>query len=180
MFVIWNWVGLVFVTFRMSVFNSCKYSPNYIASFWWSWRNKVYTLLSSNDWLSLVCSTKQKLCFPPGSELVTTICNENHWKDLQTQKTYERANNVHVKCFLSRVKFGPNFTLFCRKSELCRDFAHLGVFFLALFGNWCYFLVFFCALFGSFGPFTLLCKFTFVAIYALFSGKIIYAQALLV
>ena len=47
----------------------------------------------------------------------------------EMQKTYERANNVHVKCFLSRVKFEPNFTLFCRKSELCRDFAHLGVIF---------------------------------------------------
>ena len=29
--------------------------------------------------------------------------------------------------FLARVKFVPNFTLFCRKSELCRDFALFGV-----------------------------------------------------
>ena len=42
-------------------------------------------------------------------------------------KTYERANNVCVKCFLARVKFEPNFTLFCRKRELCRDFALFGV-----------------------------------------------------
>ena len=45
-------------------------------------------------------------------------------------KTYERANNVRVKCFLSRVKFNPNFTLFCRKSELCRDFDFFRVIFL--------------------------------------------------
>ena len=41
-------------------------------------------------------------------------------------KTYERVNNVRVKCFLAGVKFDPNCTLFCRKSELCRDFALFG------------------------------------------------------
>ena len=58
---------------------------------------------------------------------------------------YERANNVRVKCFLARVKFYPNFTLFCRKSELCRNFS-LFVAFLVHFGTLCYFLVSFCTI----------------------------------
>ena len=70
-------------------------------------------------------------------------------------KTYERANNVRVKYFLAGVKFEPNCTLFCRKSELCRDFTLFGVFFLAHFRTLCYFLDFFFSLFRSFGPFTL-------------------------
>ena len=52
---------------------------------------------------------------------------------------YKRVNDVRVKCFLSRVKFEPNFMLFCRKSELCCDLALFGVIFLAHLGNWCQF-----------------------------------------
>ena len=39
------------------------------------------------------------------------------------KKTYERASNAHVNFFLAHVKSVPNFTLFCRKNELCCDFA---------------------------------------------------------
>ena len=74
-------------------------------------------------------------------------------------KTYEHANIVHVK---SRVKFEPNFTQFGRKSELCPN--------LALFGVIFWHMLEIDATFWHFWPFTLLCKFTFVAIYALFLG----------
>ena len=47
-------------------------------------------------------------------------------------ETYERADNVCVKCLLAGVKFEPNVTLFCRKSELCRNFALFGVIFLKI------------------------------------------------
>ena len=69
-------------------------------------------------------------------------------------KTCERANNVRVKCFLSGVKFELNFTLFCRKSKLCRDFALFGLIFWHILELDVTFWHFF-ALFGSFGPFTL-------------------------
>ena len=82
------------------------------------------------------------------------------------------------KPFLSVVKFEQNFRL-CFKSELCRDFPLSGVIFWHIleidFTFW-----HFLALFGSFWPLMLLCKFTFLAIYALFPGKIIMAQTLLV
>ena len=42
-------------------------------------------------------------------------------------KTFQRASNAGVNFFLARVKCVPNFTLFCCKSELCRDFAVFGV-----------------------------------------------------
>ena len=42
-------------------------------------------------------------------------------------KMFQRASNAGVNFFLARVKFVPNFTLFCHKSELCRDFALFGV-----------------------------------------------------
>ena len=38
-------------------------------------------------------------------------------------KTFQRASNAGVNFFLARVKWVPNFTLFCCKSELCCDFA---------------------------------------------------------
>ena len=38
-------------------------------------------------------------------------------------KTYECANNVCVKKILSQVISLKNFTLFCRESKYCRDFA---------------------------------------------------------
>ena len=41
-------------------------------------------------------------------------------------KMFPRASNAGVNFLLARVKFVPNFTLFCRKSELCHDFALLG------------------------------------------------------
>ena len=42
-------------------------------------------------------------------------------------KTFQRASNAGVNCFLPRVKCVPNFTLFCCKSELCCNFALFGV-----------------------------------------------------
>ena len=42
-------------------------------------------------------------------------------------KTFQRASNAGVNFFLAGVKCVPNFTLFCCKSELCRDFALFGV-----------------------------------------------------
>ena len=51
-------------------------------------------------------------------------------------KTYKRTNNVCVNFFLARVKSVPNFTLFCRKSELCRDFALFGVILMAYVVNY--------------------------------------------
>ena len=42
-------------------------------------------------------------------------------------KTFQRASNADVNFFLARVKCVPNLTLFCCKSELCRDFALFGV-----------------------------------------------------
>ena len=38
-------------------------------------------------------------------------------------KSYEHASNACVNFFLSRVKSVPNFTLFCRKNEVFRNFA---------------------------------------------------------
>ena len=46
-------------------------------------------------------------------------------------KTYKRASNACVNFFLAWVKYVPNFTLFCRESELCCDFALLGVILMA-------------------------------------------------
>ena len=43
------------------------------------------------------------------------------------KKTFQHASNAGVNFFLAQVKCGPNFTLFCRKSDLCRDFALFGV-----------------------------------------------------
>ena len=37
-------------------------------------------------------------------------------------KTYEHASNAFVNFHLAWVKSVPNFTLFCRKNELCRHF----------------------------------------------------------
>ena len=42
---------------------------------------------------------------------------DQRWKNVQA------CSIACVKCFLSGVKFEPNFTLFCCKSELCRDLA---------------------------------------------------------
>ena len=42
-------------------------------------------------------------------------------------KTYERASNACVKNFLAWIKSVPNFTMFCRKNELCRNFARCRV-----------------------------------------------------
>ena len=72
-------------------------------------------------------------------------------------KTYEWANNVCVKCFLAWVKYEPNFTLFCCKSELCHDFSLFGGIFWHILELYIIFW-FFCELFGSFGPFTLFCR----------------------
>ena len=55
-------------------------------------------------------------------------CNTGLTRD---GKTYKRASNACVNFFLGRVKYVPNFTLFCRKSELCRNFALLGVILMA-------------------------------------------------
>ena len=58
-------------------------------------------------------------------------------------KRYEHANNVRVKYLLAWVKFEPNFTLFCRKRELCRNFL--------LFGGIFWHILKFMLLFGFFG-----------------------------
>ena len=42
------------------------------------------------------------------------------------RKMFQRASNAGVNFFLPQVKFVPNFTRFCRKNKLCRDFALLG------------------------------------------------------
>ena len=42
-------------------------------------------------------------------------------------KMFQRASNAGLHFFLARVKFVPNFTLFCCKNELCCDFALFGV-----------------------------------------------------
>ena len=48
------------------------------------------------------------------------------------EKTYERASNACVDFFIVWVKSVTKSTLFCRKSELCRDFALFGVILMAL------------------------------------------------
>ena len=57
------------------------------------------------------------------------------------RKTFQRASNAGSNFFLVRVKCVPNFTLSCRKSELCCNFAPFGVilriFCLAFFYFWC-------------------------------------------
>ena len=45
--------------------------------------------------------------------------------------TFKRASKACVIYFLALVKYVPNFTLFCRESELCCNFSILGVIFLA-------------------------------------------------
>ena len=42
-------------------------------------------------------------------------------------KMFQRASYAGVNFSLVQVKCVPNFTLFCCKSELCRDFALFGV-----------------------------------------------------
>ena len=84
---------------------------------------------------------------------------------------FQRASNAGVHFFLARVKFVPNFTLFYRKSELCRDFALLGgilkhilelyvIFFAFFWAFWNLMLLFgiFLAPFWSFWPFALFCR----------------------
>ena len=44
---------------------------------------------------------------------------------------YKHASNACVNYSLAWVKYVPNFTLFCRESELCCNFLILGVTFLA-------------------------------------------------
>ena len=39
------------------------------------------------------------------------------------KKTYEHASNAGINFFLAWVKSVPNSKLFCRKNELCRNFA---------------------------------------------------------
>ena len=46
-------------------------------------------------------------------------------------KTYERASNACVNFFLALVKSVQNFTLFCRKNELCRYFVRFRVVLMA-------------------------------------------------
>ena len=46
-------------------------------------------------------------------------------------KTYKGASNACVTFFLAWVKYVQNFMLFCCKSELCCDFALLGVVLMA-------------------------------------------------
>ena len=77
---------------------------------------------------------------------------------------FQRASNAGVNFFLARVIFVPNLTLFCRKSELCHDFALLGgifehilelyvtfLHFFAYFETLCYFLAFILHYLGLFG-----------------------------
>ena len=93
-------------------------------------------------------------------------------------KTFKRASNACVNFFLARVKSVPNFTVFCCKSEGCRNFAFFLYFFAGI-------LWIFTARYGTFWhfhgtlwrlwPFTLFCgKFTFAAIYALFRVKLFW------
>ena len=44
---------------------------------------------------------------------------------------YKRARNACVNFFLAWVKYVPNFTLFCLESELCCNFALIGVIHMA-------------------------------------------------
>ena len=46
-------------------------------------------------------------------------------------KTYKRASNACVNFFIAWVKYVLNFTLICCESELCCDFALLGVILMA-------------------------------------------------
>ena len=46
-------------------------------------------------------------------------------------KTYECASNARVNFFIVWVKSVTSFTLFCRKWELCCDFALFGVILIA-------------------------------------------------
>ena len=46
---------------------------------------------------------------------------------VRDRKTFQRASNAGAFFFLARVKFVPNFTLFCRKSELGCNFALFGL-----------------------------------------------------
>ena len=62
---------------------------------------------------------------------------------------FQRASNTGVHFLLARVKFVPTFSLFCRKSELCRNFALFGGIFFVHFGTLCYFFAFFSAHFGT-------------------------------
>ena len=82
-------------------------------------------------------------------------------------KPYKRANNVPVKFFLFWVRFEPNFMLSCCMSQFCSFWCNFFLHILQIHGTLWHFL----ALFGSLRPFTLLCKFTFVAIYTLFWVK---------
>ena len=101
-------------------------------------------------------------------------------------KTFQRGSNAGVNFFLAQVKCGPNFTLFCCKSELCRDFTlfwvtRKGFYFVFLkyccqkrFFYYYYLIVASIDVWQSYFDhtccqthFTLFCReFTFVAIYA--------------
>ena len=49
----------------------------------------------------------------------------------EMEKTYKRASNACVNFFIVWVKSVTKSTLFCRESELCCDFALLGVILMA-------------------------------------------------
>ena len=70
-------------------------------------------------------------------------------------KTYERASNACVNFFLVRVKYVPNFTVFCRESEKCCNFALLFFWaFMTIYGTLGYYVALlwhFMALVGAFG-----------------------------
>ena len=53
-------------------------------------------------------------------------------------KMYERVNNVCVNFFVALVKSVPSFTLFCRESEQCHNFALLGL------HSWLLSFIFYC------------------------------------
>ena len=64
----------------------------------------------------------------------------------------QRCKKVQAwKMFPISVKIWAQFYAVCRKSDLCRNFAHFGVIFWQILENWCYFLEFFLHYFGLLG-----------------------------
>ena len=111
------------------------------------------------------------------------IGDHNLIPQIRDGKTYKRAGNACVIFFLARVKSVPNFTVFCWKSEECRNYALLSSYFgkfVTIYGALWYFLALLWHFMALLACYTVLWRIHFCRNLRTFSGKIILAQTLIV
>ena len=97
---------------------------------------------------------------------------------------HSSVSNACVNNFLAEVKSVPNFTVFCRKSEKCRNFSLLLSFsgklwlFMAIYGTFKNSMAIYATFFALLACYTVLWRINFCRNLCTFSGKIIWAQTL--